>query len=130
MKFELENLRLSPMIKNEIAKFEALQRRFESVGALDSDSEAVFQMLIAVAINGDPVDLDMPIDWDLYEPDDEAGEADGVDPSALNEANLEMNAQAWQVYRAIQSTANVEDQKELKRYCSRIDREEFEPQRG
>lgn len=127
---QAKDLRVSANIKTEIENFEALQKRFEHLGALDSDSEAVFQMLIAVAINGDPVDLDTAIDWDLYEPDDEDAEADRVDPSALKAANLEMNVQAWQVYRAIQSTANADDHKELKRYCIRIDREEFEPRRG
>ena len=115
------------MIKDEIEKFEALQTRFKDIGASDSDSEAVFHMLIATAINRDPVELDQAIDWDLYEPDED--EPGRFDPSIFEAANLEMNFQAWCVFRTVQSNANEVDIRELIKYCWRVDREEFEPQR-
>jgi hypothetical protein len=120
---------VTPAIQTEIAEFEALQKSFEKLGAEDSDSDAVFHMVIAVAINRDPVDIDKPIDWDLYENDDEMRGEDRIDPIAVEIAQRDLTAQGWKVYRAIQAHATEADIAELKKYAWRVDREEFEPGR-
>ncbi|MDZ4081699.1 MAG: hypothetical protein U1E10_02075 [Bdellovibrionales bacterium] len=105
---------MNSKIESEIRAFEALQKSSENLGALDSEPDYIFQLVIARAISKESVDIDLPIEWDLY---DEAG---AEDAAAL------LTAQAWKVYRVIQSFAQPADVTELKKYCWRIDDAEFE----
>jgi hypothetical protein len=52
-----------------IAEFEAIQKRYENVGAWDSEPDGVFQELIMEAFGGSVPIYDTVEDWCLYEMD-------------------------------------------------------------
>ncbi|MCK6597370.1 MAG: hypothetical protein L6Q37_03330 [Bdellovibrionaceae bacterium] len=97
-------------IKKEIVAFENLQKKYASVGADDSEPDYIFQLVIFYAITKDPIDRNKLIAWELYE-----------DEPLAEEAAEMLTNQAWKVYDLIQKSASLEDFKELRKYCWRLD---------
>ena len=104
---------MNKQIEDEIKKFEALQEKYTSLGADDSEPDSIFQMMVAMAITKDPIEPGEDIDWDLYE-----------NPGA-EAAAIELTAQTWKVYDSIIKYASPADIAELKKYCWRLDETEF-----
>ena len=73
----------------------------------------MFQLVIAHALAKQALDFSESLDWDLY---DEVSEL----------TKKELTEQAAQVYSAILSHAQADDFDELRKFCWRLDAEEFE----
>jgi hypothetical protein len=104
---------MNKQIESEIKKFEELQKKFTSLGADDSEPDSIFQMMIAMAVTKDPIQVGEDIDWDLYEHSD------------ADVAAQQMTLQAWKVYDSILKFAGAVDLEALKKYCWRLDESEF-----
>lgn len=101
------------LIKNEIMLFEELQKKYENLGADDSEPDYIFQFVIAHAITKNPLKFDEPIEWELYKTEE------------TNSVSKILSAQASKVYDVIQKFAESSDIDELKKYCWRISKVEF-----
>lgn len=106
---------MNPQIYVELKKFEALQHKHAEVGAEDSEPSYMFQLVIAHAVNKTPVEVGEDLDWDLYEDMDH------------QEAALELTEQAWTAYLVVQRELSENDIPALRKYCWRIDDQEFSP---
>ena len=116
---------MNELIKIEIKTFEALQKKYELVGADDSEPDYIFQLVIASAITKDPVDLYMPIEWELFSEDVLVEEGSKSLIQLVGEAAIVLTSQAWKVYDVIQKIATPDDILHLRKYCWRLDDAEF-----
>ena len=116
---------MNELIKKEILAFETLQRKYDTVGAEDSEPSYIFQLVIAYAITKDPVDVHKPIEWELFCEDVLA--EDGFESliPVVREAADSLTNQAWKVYEVIQKIATSDDILDLRKYCWRLDDAEF-----
>ena len=103
---------MTEKIKLEIEKFQKLQEKHSESGAEDSEPDYMFQLVIAHALAKQALDFSENLDWELY---DEASEI----------TKRELTEQAAQVYKTILSHCQEADFNELRKFCWRLDAEEF-----
>ena len=113
---KLENIEKAPTIETvfeEIKKFEAVQLKYKSHGASDTEPDGIFQRIIDRAISGQEPRIPRSGDgWELY--------ASSMD---CTEAANALHDQAMRVVRTIEM-CSVRDlnrlQAKLKDYCWRL----------